>query len=42
MSDTHHEALARHNPFDDPKPKSRPGMIIALIGAVVVHGLLGL
>ena len=42
MSDTSHsEALTRHNPFDDPKPKARPGTMIALILAVLVHGALG-
>lgn len=42
MSDTSHsEALTRHNPFDDPRPKSRPGTMIALVVALVVHGALG-
>ena len=31
----------RHNPFDDPKPKRRPGTTIALLIAVFVHGALG-
>ncbi|MFN9711369.1 MAG: energy transducer TonB, partial [Alphaproteobacteria bacterium] len=42
MSDTSHtEALTRHNPFDDPKPRARPGTMIALILALVAHVGLG-
>ena len=31
-----------HNPFDPPRPKRSSGMIIALIGALIVHALLGI
>ena len=41
MSETspHSEAIVRHNPFDDPKPKRRPGTIIALLLAIIVAGV---
>ena len=42
MSETSPDhAIIRHNPFDDPKQKTSPGMIVALIIAVTFHGALG-
>ena len=32
----------RHNPFDDPKPKTSKGLIITVAVSVVVHVLLGI
>ena len=42
MSETSpNEAIVRHNPFDDPPPAKRPGLVIAVLVAIVVHGALG-
>ena len=46
MADTSSHGAApltgRHNPFDDPRPKQKKGLIVAMIIALFVHALLAL